>query len=293
MDKATQPEQAKSTIQMLKPLAPVHAVRIRHRVGALNLDVDFTLTKRWTILFGPSGSGKTTILRIIAGLVRPDHARIVSTVCPGTDHERSFTFVDTDAGVFLPPHKRIVRLAPQHAALFPHLTALENMKYGMHLFVRDDEEAAARDRAIANLLTSFNIQNVARKRASELSGGEAQRVNLARAVATGGGRLLMLDEPFTGLDVALRDELIANLLQRQNERHRPQTLSVTHDVAEAFQLGAEVIKIADGKVVAQGPVEVVLADERIRLLAQLGEPIFQNRDAEQPRGPSTEPYLGG
>jgi molybdate transport system ATP-binding protein len=272
LDNATQPKRAKSTIQMLKPLAPLHAVQIRHRVGALNVDVHFTLTKRWTILFGPSGSGKTTILRIIAGLVRPDHARIVSTVCPGTDQERSFTFVDTEAGVFLPPHKRVVRLAPQQPALFPHLTALENMKYGMNLFVRDEEEASARDKIIANLLTSFNIQNVAGKRAGELSGGEAQRVNLARAVATGGGRLLMLDEPFSGLDVALRDDLIANLLRRQNDRHRPQTLSVTHDVAEAFQLGAEVIKIAEGNVVEQGPVEVVLAEERVRLLEQLGRP---------------------
>jgi molybdate transport system ATP-binding protein len=285
LDNATQLKRTKSTIPMLKPLAPLHAVQIRHRVGALNVDVDFTLTKRWTILFGPSGSGKTTILRIIAGLVRPDHARIVSTVCPGTDQERSFTFVDTEAGVFLPPHKRVVRLAPQQAALFPHLTALENMKYGMHLFVRDDEEASARDKIIANLLTSFNIQDVAGKRASELSGGEAQRVNLARAVATGGGRLLMLDEPFSGLDVALRDDLIANLLRRQNDHHMPQTLSVTHDVAEAFQLGAEVIKLADGRVVAQGPVEVVLAEERKRLLSQLG-----SGDGQIASG---EPYLSG
>jgi len=93
---------------------------------------------------------------------------------------------------------------------------------------------------------------------------------MARAVSDGGGnRLLMLDEPFSGIDTPLKDELIASLLERQADMRRGQILSVTHDVAEAFQLGAEVIKIADGKVVAQGPVEIVLAEERARLLQQL------------------------
>jgi molybdate transport system ATP-binding protein len=254
---------------MLKPLSPRHEVRIRHRVGALRIDVDFTLNQRWTILFGPSGSGKTTILRIIAGLTRPDFAQIVSTMSPGTDQERNFTLVDTEAGVFLPAHRRAVRLAPQQPALFPHLSVLENMKYGMHLFVRDSGEAETLDRIIADLLSTFRITDLAAQHPAQLSGGEAQRVNLARALASGGGRLLMLDEPFAGLDVSLKDELITNLLQRQEDMRRGQILSVTHDVAEAFQLGAEVIKLAEGRVVAQGPVEVVLAEERKRLLAQL------------------------
>jgi molybdate transport system ATP-binding protein len=95
-------------------------------------------------------------------------------------------------------------------------------------------------------------------------------VNLARAaVATEPGGLLLLDEPFTGLDAALRSDLMCDLQAWAEDRNLC-VLSVTHDVAEAFQLGAEVIKIADGKVVAQGPVELVLAEERIRLLAQLG-----------------------
>jgi molybdate transport system ATP-binding protein len=155
----------------------------------------------------------------------------------------------------------------------------------MHLFVRDRGEEKARDEGIANLLTTFHISDLAEKRLGELSGGEAQRVNLARAVATGGGSLLMLDEPFSGLDVTLRDELIANLLLRQQDSRRGQILSVTHDVAEAFQLGAEVIKIAEGRVVAQGPVEVVLAEERERLLCQLGGKDLQPG--------SNETYLSG
>jgi molybdate transport system ATP-binding protein len=252
---------------MLKPLAPRHAVRIRHRLGALQLDVEFEIKQRWTVLFGPSGSGKTTILRAIAGLLRPDHARIVSTVCPDTDQERRFTFVDTDAGVFLPTRRRVVRLAPQQPALFPHLSVLENINYGLALYVRDSAEE--RYRRIASLLAKFHILHLADKLPAELSGGEAQRANLARAASDGGGRLLMLDEPFSGLDTQVKDELIALLLDRQGDMRNGQILSVTHDVAEAFQLGAEVIKIADGKLVEQGPVEVVLAEERARLLAQL------------------------
>jgi molybdate transport system ATP-binding protein len=268
---------------MLKPLAPRHSVELRYRVGALHVDVNFALTERWTILFGPSGSGKTTILRAIAGLLRPDHARIVSTVCPGTDQERSFTLVDTGTGIFLPPHKRVVTLAPQRPSLFPHLTVLENMKYGMNLFVRDEVETEARDRGIANLLSSFQISHVAGKRPAELSGGEAQRVNLARAAATGGGRLLMLDEPFTGLDLSLRNDLIANLQSRQQRPYAGQVLSVTHDIAEAFQLNAEIIRISEGRIVAQGPAATVLAEERTRLLQQLNQP------AETPASPAPAP----
>jgi molybdate transport system ATP-binding protein len=253
---------------MLKPLAPRHSVRIRHRIGALHIDVDFELTEPWTILFGPSGSGKTTLLRVIAGLLRPDYGRIVSTIHPGTDQERSFTFVDTDAGVFMPAQKRVVRFAPQQPSLFPHKTVLENMKYGMLFSYRDAEEIQASETYVRNLLARFSLTELADKRPHELSGGEAQRVNLARAFATGAGRLLLLDEPFTGLDDRLKDGLIAEL-SGWNAASRQQILSVTHNVAEAFQLDADVIKLAEGRVVEQGPVATVLAEERARLLEQL------------------------
>ncbi len=106
----------------------------------------------------------------------------------------------------------------------------------------------------------------------ELSGGERQRVAVVRAAAAavslGPGTLLLLDEPLTGLDLARQEELLDELRLWLAENGVP-VLSVTHDIGEAFQLGAEVIRIADGKVVAQGPVTAVLADDRQRLMDQL------------------------
>jgi molybdate transport system ATP-binding protein len=249
------------------PSLPRHHVRLRHRIGTLDVDVDFELTQPWTILFGPSGSGKTTILRAIAGLLRPDFGYIVSTIAPGTTQQQSVTLLDTEAGVYLPAHKRLVRLAPQHPTLFPHLTVLENMKYGMSPLVHDTEEQ--QHEGILHLhLERFRIANLAAKLPSALSGGEARRVSLARALA-GRGSLLMLDEAFSGLDLPLRNELATSLQEWQNDPYTAQILSVTHDVGEAFQIGAEVIQIADGKIVQQGPVQLVLAHQRNQLIDQL------------------------
>lgn len=239
--------------------APHLSVRMRHRIGALDIDVDFELTKPWTILFGPSGSGKTTILRAIAGLLRPDYARIVST-----REGQRLTLVDTEAGVWMPTYSRGIPLAPQMASLFPQFTVLENMKYG----VDNVGELDGGDELVAKLAGLFNISRILEKWPDELSGGEARRVSLARATMVRGSRLRLLDEPFTGLDLSLRDSLLGDLLAWQDSDRTP-VLSVTHDVAEAFLLDAEVIKLAEGRVVQQGPVATVLAEERARLLEQL------------------------
>jgi len=122
---------------------------------------------------------------------------------------------------------------------------------------------------IDNILSLFRLSHLQSKLPNALSGGEAHRVNVARAITwTNHGGLLLLDEPFAGMDTALRDDIVPALQAWLTQRDIC-VLSVTHDVAEAFQLGAEVIKIADGKVVAQGPAALVLADERQRLLHQL------------------------
>lgn len=159
-------------------------------------------------------------------------------------------------------------MAPQQASLFPHLTARENLIYGFRRPMRAEDlhawESGARD-----ALEIFDLTELAEKIPRQLSGGEAQRLNLARAHLTPECRLLLLDEPFTGFDAA-QQRRILSFLRGDAERSHKTILSVTHDVAEAFQLDAEVIKIADGRVAAQGPVSNVLAEERLKLLEQLG-----------------------
>ncbi|MGD0444740.1 MAG: ATP-binding cassette domain-containing protein [Edaphobacter sp.] len=238
-------------------------VQFRHRVGALEMDVAFTLREPWTVLFGPSGSGKTTALRVIAGFVRPDAGRIASRFSEG-----EFVMTDTSKGIFLKPHERLVRTAGQGAALFPHLSVRRNVAFGAQAQTNGSSEAAIVDEAIER----FRLQTLTEKVPSMLSGGERQRVAIARAAtaaaSAGSGCVLLLDEPFTGQDAPLRDELIEELRKWLVPMLTP-ILSVTHDVGEAFQLGAEVIKMADGRIVQQGPAADVLAADRARLLEQL------------------------
>ena len=242
---------------------PYLEVQFRHRVGVLALDVAFALREPWSVLFGPSGSGKTTVLRTVAGFVRPREGRLVLRV-----PEREFVMTDTARGICLKPHQRRVRTAGQGAPLFPHLTIRQNLAFGAGGWSDGVKTAAIVEESIER----FRLQELAEKLPSTLSGGERHRVAIGRAAAAAmsveEGCLLLLDEPFTGQDVALRDELIEELRGWLTSTRIP-VLSVTHDVGEAFQLGAEVIKIADGRVVQQGPVAEVLAEERERLLDQL------------------------
>jgi len=224
------------------------------------MNVAFDLTQPWTVLFGPSGSGKTTVLRTIGGFVRPDAGKIV------VGHDR-MTLLDTEARVFVPPHERPVRTAGQAARLFPHMTIRRNVDYGIGGSSRPDEER----RLSSEVIELFCLGAFAERMPHDLSGGERQKVLVARAAASAvawGKSLLLLDEPFNGLDLRVRDELLEELREWLGRWKTP-VLSVTHDVGEAFLLGAEVVKIADGRVVQQGPVATVLAEERARLLEQL------------------------
>lgn len=236
-------------------------VKIEHRVGALALDVQFELTQPWTVLFGPSGSGKTTVLRAIAGFVRPNAGLIL---------RGSNVLVDRDAEVWVPAHSRPVRSAGQSARLFPHMSVRTNILFGAGWHSKPEEVNAIADEVMA----MFRLQELTERMPGELSGGERERVSAARAMVSAttfggpGNALLLLDEPFAGLDAVVRDQLLVELRAWVTRWGIP-VLSVTHDVGEAFQLGAEVIKIAEGRVVAQGPVGDVLAEERRRLMEQL------------------------
>lgn len=265
-------------------------VHLRHLVGATALDVAFELCEPWTILFGPSGAGKTTVLRAIAGLTRPDEARIVYGPEQAPDGTLPTVLTDTASHIWVAPHRRRIGFAPQEAALFPHKTVLENVGFSMRHSARKKSERDEATAALDSLLTLFRIQALGAKYPAQLSGGEAQRVNLARAFATAFAsaprtcRLLLLDEPFTGLEQDLRDQIITGVRTWLGQQRIP-VLSVTHDVAEAYQLRAEVIKISAGRVVAQGPVQTVLRTERLRLLSQL--------DSASTAAHSGEPYIAG
>lgn len=237
-------------------------VRMKHQVGAVPLDIGFTLTQPWTVLFGPSGSGKTTMLRAIAGFVRPTEGFIAL----GEE-----VVLDSSAGISVPAYQRPVRSAAQMPRLFPHMTVRQNVVYGGGWTSKPQDEI----QLVEEVLALFRMSGMAERMPGDLSGGERQRVSVVRAMVSavtfsGGSSkaLLLLDEPFSGLDVALRDELLADM-RGWLTRWKTPVLLVTHDVGEAFQLGAEVIRIADGRVESQGPVAEVLAEDRRRLLEQL------------------------
>ena len=231
------------------------AVDLRHRLGTLALNVAFEATAPWTVLFGPSGSGKSTVLRSIAGLVRPDEGSVSIL------GER----VSGD-GVWVPAHRRRTRWAAQEAALFPRKTVKWNLAIGMGL------EGTFAGRGwideLDHALDVFGLRELESAYPAELSGGQRQRVSVVRAAMGARGRVLLLDEPFSGLDAEVRDRLRASL--RVWLGGTP-VISVTHDVGEAFLLGAEVVRMAEGRVVAQGPAAEVLAGDRERLLGMLGQ----------------------
>jgi len=234
---------------------------MKHRQGTLVFDTAFELTEPWTVLFGPSGSGKTTVLRTIAGFVRPNSGRIVS----GEN-----VLFDDRTGIFVLAHERPVRTAGQIARLFPHMTVRQNVLYGAGWRSKPLEELE-----IANeVLALFRLKDLEKRMPRDLSGGERQKVSVARAVVSTvtfegpESALLLLDEPFAGLDLAMKDELLDEL-RHWLGRWKVPVLSVTHDVGEAFQLAAEVIKLAEGRVLRTGPAAAVLQDERTRLTKQL------------------------
>lgn len=248
-------------------LSPHLSVAMRHQIGALRLDVAFQLTRPWSLLFAPSGAGKTTILRAIAGLIKPKEARIVARGALRLESGGTLTaeavLVDTASGRFTPAHRRAIRMVSQEAALFPHLSVLANVRYGLFSMANTQQAEALQD-----VLALCRIEHLVTKMPSQLSGGERQRVALARSLAPPGCALLLLDEPFTGLDAKLRGELIVDLRVWLARRGVP-VLSVTHDVAEAFHLDAEILRLREGRISQQGSAQDVLADERARLLGQL------------------------
>jgi molybdate transport system ATP-binding protein len=191
-------------------------------------------------LVGHSGSGKTTILRSIAGLWRPETGRIAA----GDE-----IWLDTSRGLALPPHRRPVGIVFQTYALFPHMTAAENVMAAM----------AVPDRAEAErLLAVANLPGLSDRKPAQLSGGQQQRVALARALARR-PRALLLDEPFSAVDRATREKLHGEILALRSQLDMPVIL-VTHDMNEAQLLADRMVVIEHGRLVRDGTTAAVMAD---------------------------------
>jgi molybdate transport system ATP-binding protein len=211
-------------------------------VDTLRLDIDVPLRSfrlglalevgRETVaLVGPSGAGKSTVLRAIAGLVRPEGGRIAL----GSD-----VLFDSSAGIDEPPESRRVGLVFQEYALFPHMSVEDNVAYG------------GKDR-VRELLDRFGIAHLAKARPAQLSGGERQRVGLARALARG-PRVLLMDEPLSALDAHTRAAVRVELQELLRELGLP-TLLVTHDFEDAAALAGRVGVIVEGRVLQLGTVQ--------------------------------------
>jgi molybdate transport system ATP-binding protein len=236
--------------------------------GSLRLDVDLTLPMGTTVaLLGPNGAGKTTLLRALAGLQPLERGRVVL----GEE-----VLDDPVAGVWCPPERRPIGVVFQDYLLFPHLSALENVAFGLRC--RGVARAEARQRAQA-WLDRVGLGDRAAARPRELSGGQAQRVALARALAID-PQLLLLDEPLSALDASTRLEV-----RRELRRHLASfpgvRVVVTHDPLEAIALGDELVVLEQGRVVQSGRPADVSARPRSRYVAELvGVNLYQGRVAD-------------
>lgn len=231
---------------------------IEARRGSFHLKVECRLASPWTVIFGPSGAGKSTLLRILAGL---DRSR------PGEQIQARIEFrerllTDTAQDLWIAPGLRASAFVTQHPALFPHLSVMENVAFGLrHL------DRAARAERVREMLALVDAEGLANRRPQHLSGGQAQRIALARALART-PRLLLLDEPFSALDGAASDAMLARL-QAWLRAHNVQAVLATHDVTDALATESEVLLLQEGRQIALGPAAAVLAGERERLLGRL------------------------
>lgn len=213
-------------------------ISLQDRLGDFTLDAAFEApASGCTCLLGPSGSGKTSILRAVAGLQAPRAGRI---------EINGAAWFDSVAGASVPAHKRAVGYVFQDANLFPHLDVRGNLEYG---FQRSP--AAGRKIEFEEALRLFGLTALLHRSAGALSGGEKQRVAMARAVLSG-PEILLMDEPLAALDAPARRDLLGVLVALRRRLDVP-VLYVTHAWEEAARLANHVIQIESGKVVNAGP----------------------------------------
>jgi molybdate transport system ATP-binding protein len=206
------------------------------------LDVTGTFAPGFTVLFGPSGAGKSTLLDCIAGLQQPDSGEI---------RLGEKVLFNAAGNLSLPPQRRELAYVFQSLALFPHLSVERNIRYGL-----DKLSASEQTERMQRFAKSFRIEKLLSRRPAELSGGEKQRVALARSLITL-PRLLLLDEPLTALDSALRRSILEDL-RAWNRANRIPILYVTHNREEVDAIGERVVTLVNGRVQESGAPRAVL-----------------------------------
>jgi molybdate transport system ATP-binding protein len=230
------------------------SVSVAH--GSLDLQVDLAVGGGEVLaVLGPNGAGKSTLLRVLAGLLRPDGGRVAVD---------DAVWDDVPAGTHLPAHERPLGVVFQDALLFPHLTVAENVGFGLRT---RKVRKPARHAAAAEWLTRVGLDGLGDRRPAQLSGGQAQRAALARALA-GNPALLLLDEPLSALDARTRLVVRAEL-RRHLAAFEGSTVLVTHDPVDAMALADRVVVVEDGRVVQTGTPHEVNRRPRTDYVARL------------------------
>lgn len=223
----------------------------QHQWPGFSLEVELELPGRGvTAIFGQSGSGKTTLLRCIAGLERAERGRL--------------TFkgeVWQDERTFLPVHRRPLGYVFQEASLFPHLTVLGNLRYGL------TRTKSAPGFSLDQAVELLGIGHLLERKPERLSGGERQRVGIARALAVS-PRLLLMDEPLAALDLARKQEILPYLERLHDEMELP-VLYVTHSPDEVARLADHLVIMENGRVLGHGPLAETLS--RLDLPLRIGQ----------------------
>ncbi len=218
-------------------------VEVHHRLGDFTLEASFATDGRLTALFGRSGSGKTMLVNIIAGLIRPERARIAID---------GRLLVDSAQGIYLPRHRRRIGYVFQESRLFPHLSVRANLLYG-RWFTPAGERREELDRVVELL----GIGALLDRRPGRLSGGETQRVAIGRALLAS-PRLLLMDEPLASLDEARKSEILP-YIERLRDETRVPIVYVSHSVREVARLATTLVLLSQGRVAAVGAAAEIMA----------------------------------
>jgi len=222
------------------------AISIRKKLGSFDLDVSWEIHNELAVLFGHSGAGKSLTLQMIAGLIEPDQ---------GVIRLDDLLFFDSASGKGLRPQDRMLGYVFQDLALFPHMTVHQNILYGGHGISRTERLVRA-----DKMIRHFRIAELRDRLPAQISGGQKQRVALARALMRR-PRALLLDEPFSALDAAIRLEMVRLLKEVRDEFAIP-VVMITHDLREARALADRIFIYAEGKMVRSvRPDEIILCTE--------------------------------